>query len=266
MSLMRLATVTVIATTCCVSAACSDTAHTAPAETLSITAALACEPVKIAVIADRSKSAPGTRTPPLTVDDVQALVDLVASCGGELAVGVIHDRITDPFVRLRLDVPPLKPADSQARNVIQRRREQADIDLVYDKAVQAWTDEANERAAMFEERVRPLLDHSADAAWSPVWDAVARGDLFLAERETGAAVGARRVLILVSDAVDDVPRNSAQRRAPIRELKSGATVLVVNGAGSAGSLAALAPEPFESFDSAVRYIDALVTSTQADNK
>ena len=52
------------------------------------------------------------------LDDVESIIDIVATCGGELAVGVIHDRISDPFVRLRLDARPQKPSDSKARNVI----------------------------------------------------------------------------------------------------------------------------------------------------
>lgn len=257
MSMKTLATVTAITTACCVAAACGDTARTAPAETASTAVGVACEPLKIALIADKSKSAPGMRTPAVSLDDIEAVIDIIATCGGELAFGVIHDRITDPFVRLRLDARPQKPADSQARNVLRQRRQQAAIERAHTAEVQAWEDEAVARIETFGERATPLIERPADANWSPVWDSVARGDLFLSERERGPVAHARRVLILASDAVDDVRGAAGQRRAPLQALKSGATVLVVNGAGSAGSLAALKPESFESFDAAVRYVRQL---------
>jgi hypothetical protein len=224
-------------------------------------------PVKIALVLDKSKSSPGMRTPTVSLDDVESLIDIVATCGGELAVGVIHDRITDPFVRMRLDAHPQKPADSQARNVLRRRDEQDEIDRAYAEDLAHWEDEATSRIGAFGNRVAALIDHPADANWSPVWDSVARGDLFLSERESGRHANASRVLILVSDAVDDVRGVPAQRRTPLQALKSGARVLIVNGAGSAGSLGVLEPESFESFDAAARYVDDIVSvpPTTTDN-
>lgn len=262
MSMNTLATVTAIATACCVAAACGDTARTAPAGTASTAVGVACEPVKIALIADKSKSAPGMRTPDVTSEDVDSLLEVVAACGGELAVGVIHDRMTDPFVRVRLAAVPQKAADSQAANKLKRRSEQRIIDRDYDDTVARWEEATTPRVEAFRERVGSLIGHAADANWSPVWDAVARGDLFLAERESGTTTDARRVLLLVSDAVDDVRGAVAQRRAPLQTLKSGATVLIVNGAGTAGSLAGLKPESFEAFDAAVRFVEQLTVAPE----
>jgi hypothetical protein len=271
MTLTTLATATMIATAACMTTACGHPVGAAATEGRTVTPATTCAPVKVALIADKSKSAPGMRTPPVSLDDLESVIDIVATCGGELAVGVIHDRITDPFVRLRLDARPQKPADSQAHNVLRQRRQQAAIERTHTADIQMWEDDAVSRIAAFGERVAPLIEHAADANWSPVWDSVARGDLFLSERESGQAADARRVLILVSDAVDDVRGASTQRRAPLQKLKSGATVLIVNGAGSAGSLAALKPESFESFDAAARYVEQLAETprphaTVANNK
>jgi hypothetical protein len=260
MTLKMLGTATMIATAACMASACIERASTTDGETTIVSSSTECRPVKIALIADKSKSAPGTRTPTLTLDDVESLIQVLASCGGELAVGVIHDRITDPFVRLRLDAQPKRPADSQARNVLRQRREQAAIERAHTEALQLWEDEADSRVEAFSERVVPLVDHPVDADWSPVWDGVVRGDLFLAEREHVPVSDARRVLILVSDAIDDVRGAPAQRRPPLRTLRSDAALLIVNGAGSGGSLTALAPELFESFDAARRYVERLAAT------
>jgi hypothetical protein len=263
MTLKTLAVAIVIVAAACIAAACGDTAHASAAEAPSTESRPVCAPVKVALIVDKSKSAPGTRTPALSIDEVDSLVEVVASCGGELAFGVIHDRITDPFVRLRLDARPQKPADSTAHNVILRRREQSALTRSYAENLKRWEDNATAKVGAFGQRVKPLLEHAADANWSPVWDSVARGDLFLAERESGPDEDARRVLILVSDAVDDVRGAPAQRRAALQSLKSGATLLIVNGAGSAGSLAGLKPVSFESFEPAVRYVEQLTETAHA---
>lgn len=258
MTLKTLATASMLAITACIAPACGDAASNMPADITSTSPSRTCAPVKVALIIDKSKSAPGTRTPTVSLDNVESIINIVATCGGELAVGVIHDRITDPFVRLRLDARPQKPADSQARNVLRQRRQQATIERAHSAEVQTWEDDAQSRIETFGERVTQLIEHPVDANWSPVWDSVARGDLFLSERDREPFSDAQRVLILVSDAVDDVRGASAQRRAPLQALKSGAAVLIVNGAGSAGSLAALRPESFESFDAAVRYVEQVV--------
>jgi len=249
-----------LATTVCMAAACGDD-QTGEAASQGVGAPShpSCAPAKIAIVLDKSKSAGRMRTPSVSLDDVEPLIELIATCGGELAVGVIHDKITDPFVRLRLDAQPQKPAESQARNLLRRRDEQDEIDRAFAEEFARWEDETTSRVSVFGERVTALVDHPADANWSPVWDSVARGDLFLAERESGLTSSATRVLLLASDAVDDARGVPAQRRTPIQTLKSGAAVLIVNGAGSAGSLGALDPELFESFDSAIRYIDDLVS-------
>lgn len=263
MTTKALASATLLATAVCMTTACVSPAGARAKDDAVVAPEARCAPVKVVLIADKSKSAPGMRTPTVSLDDIESIIDIIATCGGELAVGVIHDRITDPFVRLRLDARPQKQADSQARNVLRQRRQQAALERAHAADLQAWEDEAVSRIETFGELARPLIERPADANWSPVWDSVARGDLFLSERERGPAADAHRLLILCSDSADDVRGAAAQRRTPMQSLKSGATILIVNGAGSAGSLAALSPELFESFDAAVRYVRQLAETPLA---
>lgn len=255
-----LATTVFVAAAACFSSACGAQQGSAAAEVTASEVVAACSPMKIALVLDKSKSAPGMRTPTITLEDINGLVSVVASCGGELAVGVIHDRITTPFVRLRLEATPVKPQASSAHNALTKRKEQAVINRTYNAKYQMWEQEAAARLATFSEQIAPIVARQADANWSPVWDAVARGDLFLAERERGANVAAHRVLLIVGDAVDDVNRNSSQYRVPLQDLRSGASILIVNGAGTVGSLAALSPEPVESFDAAIRAVEDIAAT------
>jgi hypothetical protein len=260
LTLKKLGAGALVIGTACIAAACSDQVRADALATDSVSP-IACLPLKVAVIPDKSKSSPGMRTPEVAVDALEPLVNLIASCGGELGVSVIHDEIVTPFVRLRLDPPPQEPASSRARNVLRRRREQAQIDEAFREDFERWEADAVWRIEVFAEGVTPLLDHPADADWSPVWDAVTRADLFLGEAEAGPVHSARRVLLLVSDGIDDVRGRPTLRRTPLRTLKSGATVLIVNGAGTVGSLSALDPLPFESFEAALRHLEDFGTAT-----
>lgn len=259
-----LATTVFVATAACFSSACGAQQGSAAAQVTASEVVAACSPMKIALVLDKSKSAPGMRTPTITLEDIDGLVNVVATCGGELAVGVIHDQITTPFVRLRLEATPVKPQGSSAHNALTKRKEQAVINRTYNAKYEEWQRVAAARIAKFNEQIAPIVEREADANWSPVWDAVARGDLFLAERERGANVAAHRVLLIVGDATDDVKRHSSQYRAPLQALKGAASTLIVNGAGTVGSLAALGPEVVESFDAAIRAVEDIAATANGN--
>lgn len=213
--------------------------------------AFACAPLKVSVIVDKSKSAPSTQTPQPRIEDLQPLLDLLATCGGELALGAIHDRRIDPFLRLRLDPVPQGPEQSRARNRLRQRHEQPRLNRLHEEQLEEWQEAMTARVEAFDSHAEELLAPAPDANRSPVWDAVRRADLFLGEAETGWGLRARRVLLLVSDGIDDV---NGRRSS----MKSGASVLMINGAGQVGSLVSLAPQRFESFDAALRYVETLV--------
>src|SRR5439155_21863187 len=108
-----------------------------------------CAPAKIALIIDKSKSAPNTRTPDVRLDDLDPLIDLLATCGGELAVGSIHDRLTEPFARLRFEPAPQGSENAKSRNRLRRRREEARLRRAYEERLARWESDMAPRIQAF---------------------------------------------------------------------------------------------------------------------
>ena len=212
--------------------------------------------VRVAIIQDKTLSTGETRTPQLKLEDMDPMVELLGQTGGELAVGVIHDRSNLTFARLRIDAGPEEPVGPvKADNPLERRKQQAASRKEKDKFTareQAWQDEMQTRIGEFQNAADPMLAMAADAKRSPVWDAVKRADLFLFESDSDGNVEPHRYAVLITDGLDDV----GARPVP---MHGGARILMVNGSGQLGALAVLKPQRFESIEAAVRYIVGLET-------
>lgn len=211
----------------------------------------ALSPLRIVLIQDKSLSTGETRTPQLTLDDMEPLVELLGQHGGELAVGVISNRSNLSLARLRIDPGPQEPvAPPPSDNSLERwnqqnawRKEQVD----YQSREQSWQQEMQQRVSDFQAALEPILSMAPNAQHSPVWDAVRRANLFLSEPAVGGTPEPHRYALLITDGIDDVGGK------PI-SMHSGTRVLMVNGSGDLGSLAVLKPERFESIAAAVEYI------------
>jgi hypothetical protein len=213
-------------------------------------------PVRVAIIQDKTLSTGETRTPQLKLEDMDPLVELLGQTGGELGVGVIHDRSNLTFARLRIDAAAEEPvAAVPADNPLERRNQRAAYRKqkeTFDKEQQSWQDEMQARIGEFQKLMEPIVAMAADAKHSPVWDAVNRADLFLAESDSGGNAETHRYAVLITDGIDDV----GARPVPVH---SGTRILIVNGAAQLGSLAVLKPQRFESIEAAIRYVVGLET-------
>jgi hypothetical protein len=209
--------------------------------------------LRIAFIQDKSLSTGETRTPQLTLDDLEPLVELQGQVGGELAVGTIDDRSNQSLVRLRIDAGPEEPvAPASADNSLERWQQQNAFrkqKAEFEQQQQAWQDAMQERIAAFQTAVDPILSAPANAQRSPVWDAVRRADLFLSEPQVGRSEP-HRYMVLITDGMDDV----GAQPVPVH---SGVRILMVNGSGQMGSLAVLRPQRYESIGAAVSEIVSL---------
>src|SRR5207248_1706649 len=116
----------------------------------------------------------------------------------------------------------------------------------FESSQHEWLEDMQKRISGFQKDVAPVLAMPANAKRSPVWDAVHRSELFLTENEPGLPA-AHRYMLLITDGIDDV------HSKPVA-IQSGATVIIVNGAGEVGSLGVLQPQRFESIDAAIRFI------------
>ncbi len=238
---------------CTRSTALSADASTTPSEMVS---KRPVTPLRIALIQDKSLSTGETRTPQLQMSDLDPLVELLGQTGGELAVGIIHDRSNLGFVRLHIDSPPDEPVvPAKADNPLERRKQSGTLrkqTAEFKNRQQTWLDDMQTRVSNFQEALEPVLAMPAKAQHSPVWDAVRRSELFLSEGAAGGNATPHRYSLYITDGLDDV----GARPVPVR---SGAKLLMVNGAGQLGALVVLQPQRFESIEAAIRFIVAAET-------
>lgn len=215
-------------------------------------------PLRVALVQDMTGSSEENMTPLLSHDQLRSLIALCRTDGGELTVGVIKENSNHVFARLTIERPPAPPVKAVPTGgnaiALQAARQKAEKAYAAEKAgftlrVAAWEDIIDRREADFLARVQQLLARLPDARRSDVHDAVRRADRFLAEDDAIFGAPSHRYLVAVSDCIDNV-------RKPAPQLTSGATFIVVNGAGSLGTLGELHPHQFESIDAAVRFIAA----------
>lgn len=222
----------------------------APVAAATAPARSSCEPVKLALLIDKSASAPKARTADIGVADLEPLIQLVAECGGEISLGSIHDEDAPPFSRLRIAPPPSGPqVPTWSHNKLQRRRQEIAFKPArqkHDEVLDAWRSDTQERVDAFVGQAEQVLAGPADARHSPIWDAVRRADALLAETDPDWPA-CPRWIVAVTDGIDDTGARAVA-------LESGARLLVVNGLASAHSLAVLKPSLFESLSSALRVV------------
>jgi hypothetical protein len=211
-------------------------------------------PVKIALFQDKSGSTNWSRTPQLTETTVKILIDILKEKSGELAFGLFRDHSNKGLVRLRIDARPAAPPEPEktgrvyqdARAMNRYRREKAQ----HDEALERWEKEMEQRVKGFLADVRPLLEQPADARCTSIWEAVIRGDLYLAEDDASWPQPPHEWALYVTDGVHNCGPDRTAR------LKSGASLVVINGEAQTGNLASLQPKVFESIEAAFRYLSA----------
>jgi hypothetical protein len=205
-----------------------------------------------AVFDDKSRSVRSARIAPLQEADLMALINVLRRTGGELSFGLIGESRDRPLLRLRIPVPPARPAKREAQNPFERAELESAFQQEmksYEAKQQEWETEVNVRIKGFIEAARPRLQEPARDSATDIYSALDRAELFLNEPGAVWPAETHRYIILNSDGIDTV------RRKPT-EIKSGARLLLINGSGSLGKLASLAPLRFESKQAALDYIAA----------
>lgn len=213
---------------------------------------------------DKSGSANEHRTPQLAVGDLKPIIKRLRACGGELAVGLIKEESNRSLTRLYLARPDLKPLPEEPS------REESDNVFAFDQAVMEYKNArakaekvrattlarhhrtTEQRIEAFTAEAADLLKTAPEARHTDVWGGIRRAELFLAEPEVGAGAAPRKVMIVISDALDN------RGRTPVTlPPESGAQVLLVNSAPSLGAFENQTPKPvqMESIPSAVRYLE-----------
>lgn len=212
------------------------------------------EVIKVGVMLDKSGSAKSTRTKQPTIEDIQPIINRIKQSGGELGVGLVTDNSNKSLVRLRVEVRPTLPVKptsetfkGDADKFASAYKEYNQKKALYEENIVSWNQETEKRVQKFLSEVEQLLSLEPKAKRTDVMNALNRVDLFLAEKDPSFPVNAKKVIILNSDAQDNV-------KAKLNALNSGARLIVVNGIGSVGSLKDLKPELFESLEAAINQI------------
>lgn len=214
--------------------------------------------VKIVFLQDQTDSRESTRTELLTASDLDIAIGLLRETCGELLVGAIRDKSNRPFDRLAIGPAPRKPLrprdDGNAFDVQEAMAVYEQELATYDRQVRQWREDVDARVTAFTERVETLVTDTSLSRSSAVWDAVFRADVALAEPEITRSSEGSRYICLVSDAQNTT-------RAHMRPLRSGAVLVVANGAGTLGSLASVAGvRGFEGLPAAITWIGELERS------
>lgn len=261
----------VLATGCSVLPGATSTRTTATTTTLPISAGSATaptpesantEPAKIAIFEDRTGSMDKTRTPQLKPEDLALLFDLLLQGGGELAFGRICDRSNRSLIRVRIEQPPVAPANPAEFSAeegnpfaaAEKRNEYESKAVAHQKALadynqrqQLWRNQSEQQLKQFKAAIAPMLSQPANCQATDIWGGVQRADLFLNESDTTWSRPPRKVAIFISDGIDNV-------QTPAVTMKSNAKTIVVNGSASLGSFSSLNPMQFESSTAAFRYV------------
>jgi hypothetical protein len=209
-----------------------------------------CLPVKVAVLADKTASSTENHIEAVAMSHVEALVRLVNKCGGAIALGLITDRSDRPLQRYSIEPPPTRPM-APPDNIppfefSERRAHYEDALNRYQQAEASRLEEKAPTRDQFFRAVRSLLERPATAQRTDMAGAVARADVFLSEREVNVQTNGRRVLVIVSDTLDNVHRS-----LPV--LEAGATIVVATAGTVSRLIADLDPVRFESVQAAVDF-------------
>jgi hypothetical protein len=217
--------------------------------------------VNIALLQDKSGSTGQTRTPQVTMEHIDLLVNFIRQCGGEIGLGLINEQSNSSLHRLRVEAPPTgapKEPDKNG-NPFQVQRDMAEYrkaKLRYDQNVQTLESETDRRIAGFKSQINSLLSASPTARRSDFFGGIQRANLFLSENSAAWPSPPRQFLLVIGDGFDNV--NS--KHAPLQKTTQ---LILVNGSASVGALASFNPSRFESIESAITFLTSSEKPTSA---
>lgn len=257
---MRLSTLAIALGACLSLAGCHGQVNAAgPTESTDKAGGAESAPFRIAVVVDKTASAPIMRVPQPTAQDFEPILELCRELGCDIAVGAVRDVIREPLVRLHVESPPLLPLEpTPDPNPFRRRDERVQYvreKQHYQEGHKQWQESAEPRIERFRAELTRLLQQRPDAPRTELWKELELAEIFLAEPDRENQLGHRFLMIC-----SDLGHNTSSKAIAIR---SGATPLVVTGMSDAGVLKWLNPAArFQSLEAAWRWIITKETTTK----
>jgi hypothetical protein len=219
--------------------------------------------IAIAVLLDKTGSAPKFGVPQPEMDTFELLIGVISSRGGDLRVGPINDHQPDAMIRLRVSPPPanqpVPPKETTGNSFIDQEKMENYLaqKSEFDSAYQRWHEGVERDAARFQQQLKVLLLEPPTAPRTDILDAIRRADLFLSEPQPLGQQPVHRYLICSTDGLNNV------HASPLT-MSSGARLIIVNASGSVGSLESLRPLQFESLDAAIDFVQKTEVSKKED--
>lgn len=217
----------------------------------------------LCILRDRSGSTRWHRTDDLDADDLDRILTRVKASGGQVGFGEVDETSDAPLLRLTIDPPPipptLEPLSGDLTEAAQRKHAFSAAEDAYYVTQRAWIRTATPKITAFRTAVVARLGAPRTAQRTNYSQALRRVTTFFGE-PIPKTVGTPPVylILVLGDGIDTVTRTLPPSIAhePI--------VLVVNGYGQTGQLAAYHPVTFESADSAVNFIVATTEGASHD--
>ena len=233
-------------------------------------------PTRIALIKDETLSIESHRITPMTLGEIQPLLDLLKQNGGEMALIGLCDNSDLPAVRVHISSPPrLSPANLQQANkptapdtkgvspfkleeiktdyqtkfarYQQLQQENEVVIQQHQKALTQWQTDTEQKLEAFSTQIKPLLEKPATCQTTNVWASLRRADTYLSEVDGSWTYPPKNFALLVTDGLHNTDTPSVQ-------MQSDAEILLVNGSGESGIFINFQHRSFEAVSAAVRYL------------
>lgn len=213
----------------------------------------AAAPLKVVILQDKSGSVETTRTPRVTMSQLDLLIGALRERGGSIAFGFIDDESNESFTVMRVDAPQAAPTEPgregnpfKVADAVAKYKKELNE---FEKSERRRQSAADRQVEAFKSRVGSLLEDAGRSNATDIYGGLNRADLYLAEVGDTYSSGAQpqRFMVLISDGLDNM-------RRPVGALRSHAQIVLINGSANVGVMKDYAPLRFEGIDSAFLYI------------
>jgi hypothetical protein len=214
------------------------------------------------VFKDETSSRYSNGVPELGTADFETVITLMQRNGGDLAIGWIRDRSNKPLAHCHFNEPPIPSAQPPVKrgNVFARQQEvRKYVQVLREDAIHVseWRHGNQQSLENCRAVLAGALKWHSDALRTDIAGALRRATLAFGEPQDSWILPPQRYLVMVTDGFGNVG-------GPIPEQFSNTKMLVVNSAGTLGTLQSFHPIRFEDAASAFRFLvtdSAVLTQT-----
>jgi hypothetical protein len=209
-------------------------------------------PLLIIVFKDETPSRYSNGVPELRSADFETLLGLLERNGGDLAIGWIRDRSNKPLKHCHFDEPPVPTAQAPERNgnvFVRAKETKKYAQALHDDAIRVseWHQRNQESLVDCRTTLGVALKWHHDAPRTDIAGALRRAQLAFGEPQDSWLLPPQRYLLMVTDGLGNVGGSALDK---LVETK----LLLVNSAGTLGTLEVFQPIRFENVASALRFL------------